>query len=64
MVDEDIGVGLMAAVNSTSDDENPTIAEVVDERPEFVRKMEEFTSSQKWKSLANGTPALSFISIA
>lgn len=54
LVDEDISLGVTAPGNSVSDDEDPTVAEVVDERPEMIRKMEEFRSSQKWKTLADG----------
>ena len=34
-----------------SEDEAPTVAEIVDERPEHVRRLEEYRKNQRWKVL-------------
>lgn len=54
LVDEDVDFQSLSAAAATVEDEDPTVAEIIDERPEEVRRMEEYTASNKWKSLAKG----------
>ena len=44
-----IGIG-----NDGIEEEQPTVAEVIDERPDSVRLMEEYSSNTKWKKIVNG----------
>jgi len=33
------------------EDDNPTVAEIIDERPEAVRQLEEYRENKKWKKM-------------
>ena len=41
--------------NDGADEEQPTVAEVIDERPDSVRLMEQYSSNTKWKKIVGGT---------
>ena len=41
-LDEDIG------------DDNPTVADVVDERPEHVKQLEKYRQDSRWKLMSSG----------
>ena len=42
-----------ADAQEESEDEAPTVAEVVDERPEHVKRLEEYRKDERWRALGN-----------
>ena len=54
IVDEDIDMSKIGIGNDGVEEEQPTVAEVIDERPDSVRLMEEYSSNTKWKKIVNG----------
>ncbi|XP_072885934.1 BUD13 homolog [Hemitrygon akajei] len=58
IVDDDVTLKSLAKekaleVESGEEDEAPVVAEVIDERPVVIQRMEEFRSSNKWKILGD-----------
>ncbi|KAK7105751.1 BUD13 homolog [Littorina saxatilis] len=55
IIDDDIDLKTFGASASNeqeqSEDEAPTVAEVVDERPEHVKRLEQYRKDQRWKIL-------------
>ena len=54
IMDEDIDLCKVKAGYNLEDEEAPTVAEIIDERPDSVKQMEEYASSNKWKKLNSG----------
>lgn len=54
IVDEDIDIAQIRSGNDRTDEEAPTVAEVIDERPDDIKQMEEYTT-RKWKKIVGGT---------
>lgn len=54
IMDEDIDLSKVKAGYNLEDEEAPTVAEIIDERPDSVKQMEEYASSNKWKKLNSG----------
>lgn len=51
MVDEDIGIDSIPTGDNTIEEDAPTVAEVIDERPIVEQQMEIFSSSDKWRKM-------------
>ena len=60
IIDDDIGlktIGTPAGQESgESEDEAPTVAAVVDDRPDHVQRMEQYRKDQRWKVLGRDQP--------
>lgn len=54
IIDDDIDFSSLdksVDIGAEPDDEAPTIAEFVDERPEHIRQLEEYRNTGRWKTL-------------
>ena len=53
IIDDDVDLktvnSSMATAADISEDEAPTVAEVVDERPEHVKRLEAYRKDRRWK---------------
>lgn len=54
IMDEDIDLSKVKFGYNLEEEEAPTIAEVIDERPDVIRQMEVFASNKKWKKMIAG----------
>ncbi|XP_067943744.1 BUD13 homolog [Watersipora subatra] len=51
IVDEDLDLSKIGAGNDDAEEENPIIAEIIDDRPDSVKQMEVYLSTDKWKKV-------------
>ena len=54
IVDEDLDLSKIGAGNDDAEEENPIIAEIIDDRPDSVKQMEVYLSTDKWKKVVGG----------
>lgn len=51
IIDEDIDISKVTSGDIAENDEDPTIAEIIDERPDSVKNMEAYAVNPKWKKI-------------